>query len=57
MFFFLGQFLSPLISQPLSQAVGLSTTYSLAGGLMLVCGLVLMGLQRSICRFIATKVA
>jgi len=57
MFFFLGQFLSPLISQPVSQAVGLSTTYALAGGLMLVCGLALMALQRPICRFIATKSA
>ncbi len=55
MFFFLGQFLSPLVSQPVSQAVGLGTTYALAGGLMLVCGLALMALQRPICRFVATK--
>jgi MFS family permease len=33
--FFLGQFISPLISQPLSQRVGLGATYGLAGGLML----------------------
>lgn len=32
--FFLGQFLSPLVSQPISQQVGLGTTYGLAGGLM-----------------------
>lgn len=57
MFFFLGQFLSPLVSQPLSRVVGLGTTYTLAGGLMLVCGLSLMGLQRPICRLIATKSA
>lgn len=57
MFFFLGQFLSPLVSQPLSQALGLSTTYALAGGLMLLCGLALMVLQRPICRFVATKSA
>jgi MFS family permease len=35
--FFLGQFLSPLVSQPLSLKVGLQTTYGLAG-------LVMMGL-------------
>jgi len=57
MFFFLGQFLSPLVSQPVSQAVGLGTTYALAGGLMLVCGLALMALQRPICRLISTKAA
>ncbi|MBW4579535.1 MAG: MFS transporter [Tildeniella nuda ZEHNDER 1965/U140] len=56
-FFFLGQFLSPLVSQPLSKVVGLSTTYALAGGLMLVCGLALMALQRPICKLIATKAA
>jgi MFS family permease len=33
---FLGQFLSPIVSQPLSKIVGLGTTYSLAGGLMLI---------------------
>ena len=33
---FLGQFLSPLVSQPLSNIVGLGNTYGLAGGLMLI---------------------
>jgi MFS family permease len=33
--FFVGQFTSPIISQPLSQAVGLPITYRLAAGLML----------------------
>jgi hypothetical protein len=47
----------PLISQPISRAVGLGTTYALAGGLMLICGLTLMGLQRPICRLIAAKTA
>jgi MFS family permease len=56
-FFFLGQFLSPLITQPLSQAVGLSATYALAGGTMLVCGLLLMVLQRPICKLVSTKPA
>ena len=56
-FFFLGQFLSPLVTQPVSQTVGLSTTYALAGGVMLVCGLLLMVLQQSICRLVSTKAA
>jgi MFS family permease len=33
---FLGQFLSPLLSQPLSSRLGLATTYGYAGGFMLV---------------------
>ena len=56
-FFFLGQFLSPLISQPVSKVVGLGTTYAFAGGLLLICGLLLMGLQRPICKLISTKTA
>lgn len=34
-FFFLGQFLSPFFSQPLSQWVGLGASYGVAGGVML----------------------
>jgi MFS family permease len=37
--FFLGQFLSPLFSQPLSQVVGLGNTYILSGGLLLIMAL------------------
>ncbi|MEA5570929.1 MFS transporter [Calothrix sp. UHCC 0171] len=33
---FLGQFLSPVLSQPLSGRIGLANTYASAGGLMLV---------------------
>ncbi|MDZ8050683.1 MAG: MFS transporter [Aulosira sp. ZfuVER01] len=33
---FLGQFISPILSQPLSQQVGLGSTYGWAGGLMLI---------------------
>jgi MFS family permease len=36
--FFLGQFISPILSQPLSSVVGLGATYGLAGGLMMVMG-------------------
>jgi MFS family permease len=41
--FFLGQFFSPLVSQPLSQRIGLAATYALAGGLMLLCGALTLG--------------
>jgi hypothetical protein len=34
--FFLGQFLSPLASQPLNKAVGLKLTYGYAGAVMAV---------------------
>ncbi|QYO64585.1 MFS transporter [Leptolyngbya sp. 7M] len=43
--FFLGQFVSPLVSQPLSQWVGLGTTYGLAGGLMLVMNVITYGVM------------
>jgi MFS family permease len=36
--FFLGQFLSPLVSQPLSQLTSLSVTYGLAAALMALLG-------------------
>ncbi|GAP94100.1 MFS transporter [Leptolyngbya sp. NIES-2104] len=36
--FFLGQFLSPLLSQPLSQRFGLSITYGLTGGVLISLG-------------------
>lgn len=37
--FFLGQFLSPLLSQPLSEVVGLAVTYRLAGVVLIILGL------------------
>lgn len=43
--FFLGQFISPLISQPLSLQVGLGATYGLAGGLMLVMAIASVGVM------------
>lgn len=47
-FFFLGQFLSPIVTQPVSQQAGLGMTYSLAGGLLLVLGLVFAGLRQQV---------
>lgn len=42
--FFLGQFVSPILSQPLSGAVGLDVTYRVAGGLMFCMGAIALGL-------------
>uniref|UniRef100_B8HZ82 Major facilitator superfamily MFS_1 n=1 Tax=Cyanothece sp. (strain PCC 7425 / ATCC 29141) TaxID=395961 RepID=B8HZ82_CYAP4 len=42
--FFLGQFVSPILSPPLSSAVGLDVTYRLAGGLMAAMGAAALGL-------------
>ena len=42
--FFLGQFVSPILSQPLSSVVGLDVTYRLAGGLMAAMGAIALGL-------------
>ncbi|WP_293358981.1 MULTISPECIES: MFS transporter [unclassified Microcoleus] len=43
--FFLGQFTSPFVSQPLSQWAGLGTTYGLAGGLMLATAFITVGVM------------
>jgi MFS family permease len=42
--FFLGQFISPILSQPLSGTVGLDVTYRAAGGLMAWMGAIALGL-------------
>ncbi len=42
--FFLGQFLSPILSQPLSGAVGLDLSYRLGGGLMFVMAAIAGGI-------------
>jgi MFS family permease len=42
--FFLGQFVSPILSQPLSGVVGLGATYQLAGAVMLAMGAIAWGL-------------
>lgn len=55
-FFFLGQFLSPVVSQPLRATAGLAATYGLTGTLLVVLGVSIWGMKRLICRAIATKV-
>lgn len=47
-FLFLGQFLSPIVSQPVSQQVGLGMTYTLVGGLLLLLALVFVGMGRQL---------
>lgn len=42
--FFLDQFMSPFVSQPLSKSVGLGPTYGLAGGFMLLLTLITLGI-------------
>jgi hypothetical protein len=45
-FFFLGQFLSPIATQPISKQLSLSFTYGLAGRLLLLLGLLLAALRK-----------
>jgi MFS family permease len=54
-FFFLGQFLSPIVSQPLSQQFGLAATYSLAGGALLFAAAVLFSLKRQVCALLTSS--
>ncbi|MBD1822929.1 MFS transporter [Cyanobacteria bacterium FACHB-DQ100] len=55
-FFFLGQFLSPVVSQPISKGMGLAVTYGLAGVMLAVLGTVLWISQKSICRAIESRI-
>lgn len=47
-FFFLGQFLSPLISQPVTDLLGLGKTYSSIGVALLIVSLVFLGMTKQI---------
>ncbi|NEQ30080.1 MAG: MFS transporter [Leptolyngbya sp. SIO4C5] len=51
-FFFLGQFLSPIVSQPVSQAVGLTATYGLAGVVLAVLSAIIWTSRQRICRLV-----
>ncbi|MEA5583134.1 MFS transporter [Nodularia harveyana UHCC-0300] len=48
---FLGQFLSPIVTQPLNQAIKLAGTYGLAGVLMIVLGTIFWIYQQKITKF------
>ncbi len=47
-FFFLGQFLSPIVSQPVTNSVGLANTYIFTGVALLVVALIFLGFKKSI---------
>lgn len=48
---FLGQFLSPIITQPMSLRVGLAMTYALSGGLLLILAMILTLMKRQVKHF------
>ncbi|MFM7427284.1 MAG: MFS transporter [Elainella sp.] len=52
---FLGQFLSPLVSQPLSHTIGLGPTYAAAGLLMLALGLGLAAGRQQVLAFVSPR--
>lgn len=52
---FLGQFLSPVVSQPISQNFGLGTTYALCGGLLLVLAVAVTLMKRQVTNFTASR--
>ena len=55
-FMFLGQFLSPIASSPVSSTLGLTATYGLAGVLLVVVGVVLWIYKKQVCRFVGSSV-
>ena len=50
-FFFLGQFLSPLVSQPVTNAVGLGRTYFITGIALVVIAFIFIALRKQIKSF------
>ena len=50
-FFFLGQFLSPLVSQPVTNAIGLGKTYSFTGVFLLLVSIAFLTLKKQIRSF------
>lgn len=55
-FMFLGQFLSPIVSQPVSSSLGLTATYGLAGVLLVVVGAILWMSKKQICHLVQSRV-
>ncbi|MBF2006772.1 MAG: MFS transporter, partial [Chlorogloeopsis fritschii C42_A2020_084] len=51
---FLGQFLSPIVSQPISAKLGLGLTYSLAGGVLLALGILFIAMRQQVMAFTAS---
>ena len=55
-FMFLGQFLSPIVSQPVSASLGLAATYGLAGVALCVISALLWILRKQVCYFVRSAV-
>ncbi|MEO0458422.1 MAG: MFS transporter [Cyanobacteria bacterium P01_A01_bin.114] len=55
-FMFLGQFLSPIVSQPFRQSLGMTATYGLAGVALAVLAALLWCFKRQICHALASAV-
>ena len=52
---FLGQFLSPIVSQPLTNSFGLAATYGLPGVALTVLGFIFWSGKKQICRFVSSE--
>lgn len=55
-FMFLGQFLSPIVSQPARQSLGMTATYGLVGVSLLVFSALLWIYRRKVCHAVSSKV-
>lgn len=55
-FMFLGQFLSPIISQPIKQSFGMTATYGSVGVLLVVLAVLLWLYKKQICHAVNSKV-
>lgn len=55
-FMFLGQFLSPIVSQPVKQGLGMTATYGLVGVALMVLSLLLWIYKRQVCRAVDSNV-
>ncbi len=54
-FMFLGQFLSPLATQPVNNSFGIAATYGIAGVTLTVLGLLFLIRQNQVCRFVHSQ--
>lgn len=55
-FMFLGQFLSPIASSPISATLGLTATYGIAGALLVVVGTILWIYKKQVCHLVDSSV-
>ena len=47
---FLGQFLSPIVSQPIKQSLGMMATYGVVGVCLVVLAILLWVYRKQVCR-------